>query len=148
MGSIPTPGTITSTSYARRTLENLPTAWANRGQSGKGIDVQNVERTAGCTPQRNVTMKAQADYRVVLAAKNEGLDYEDASGVYHFGLSRTGNEWQLHVPPSKGTTFERHELTSDEQARILPRITNYLSRIRWFGIFPRSYRVRVVSRPF
>jgi hypothetical protein len=93
-------------------------------------------------------MKPPSDYRVVLAAKNEGVDYMDDSGVYHFDVSQTRNEWTLIVPPSKGQKFEPHELTPDEEARILPRVTKYLSRIRWFGVFPRSYSVRIVREPF
>ena len=92
-------------------------------------------------------MKTPVDYRVVLAAKNEGVDYVDSTGVYHFGVSRNRNEWTLEVPPSKGEWFEPHELTSEEEALILPRVTKYLSRIWWFWVWPRSYHVRIVRRP-
>jgi len=66
-------------------------------------------------------MKPPSDYRVILAAKNEGVDYLDDTGV---------------------------QLTPDEEGRILSRVVKYLSRIRWPGVFPRSYSVRIVREPF
>jgi len=86
------------------------------------------------------------EFRIFLAPKNEGIEYEDASGVYRFGLSRKRGEWQLHLPGSKGEAFEEHELSQEEADRILPRIVEYLSKIWWFGVFPRSYTV-TTTRP-
>jgi hypothetical protein len=58
-------------------------------------------------------MRVAANYRVRLAPKNEGLEYQDQG----------------------------------ESGRILPRVIGFLERVKWFGIFPRSYSVRVIDRP-
>lgn len=85
------------------------------------------------------------DYTVRLVARNEGLDYVDDQGIYHFDVQLRGRQWTVRLPATKGLTFEVCEMTAQEQAKILPRVERYLSRIKWFGIFPMSYNVRVVE---
>jgi hypothetical protein len=80
-------------------------------------------------------------YRIRLASKNEGLDYEDESGFYRFNVNLRNGVWTVGLPPSKGQSFLDAELTSAESERILPRIRGYLGRIWWLGVFPRSYEV-------
>ena len=82
-------------------------------------------------------------FRVRLTAKNEGVKYTDDTGVYRFNVCLQGKEWTIFVPPSKGDEYKTHELTDEEQARILPRIIDYLKEIRWFLVFRRSYSVTV-----
>jgi hypothetical protein len=80
-------------------------------------------------------------YQILLQAKNEGLSYEDASGIYHFDISLESKTWTVHLPPSKGMKFVRHYLTFQEQELLFPRIKNYLSRIWWLGVWPVNYTV-------
>jgi len=79
--------------------------------------------------------------RIKLQARNEGLSYEDSSGLYRFKLSRRGKTWAVHLPPTKGERFEQCVLSNEERARLLPNIQSYLSRIWWFGIWPVNYSV-------
>lgn len=80
--------------------------------------------------------------RITLEAKNEGLHYEDSSGIYHFNLSRQGKTWVVHLPPSKGEAHALYSLTPQDQERIFPSIRSFLSRIWWFGIWPVRYEVK------
>ena len=82
------------------------------------------------------------DYQILLQAKNEGLRYEDASGVYRFNLSRQGKTWVVHLPPSSGETFAPYSLSPQEQELLFPRIHRFLSRIWWLGIWPVNYEVK------
>ncbi len=82
------------------------------------------------------------DYQILLQAKNEGLSYEDASGLYRFNLSRQGKSWVVHLPPSRGETFAPYSLSPQEQELLFPRIRQFLSRIWWFGIWPVNYEVK------
>ena len=81
------------------------------------------------------------DYRILLEARNEGLSYTDASGVYRFNLSRHGKTWLVHLPPTKGDASATHPLSVHEQERLFPRISKFLSRIWWLGIWPVNYEV-------
>jgi len=85
------------------------------------------------------------DYRVRFAAKNEGLRYEDPSGVYHFDLMRHEDTWVVVLPPSKEPGVASHFLSEDERGRILPRVSAFLSRIWWFGVWPSSYKVQFLG---
>jgi hypothetical protein len=85
----------------------------------------------------------EKNYKIRLAAKNEGIEYRDEDGVYRFDVVLRGNEWKLFVPGSKGENFNTYELSQVEADRILPRITLYLQRIKWFGLFGKSYSVSV-----
>jgi hypothetical protein len=80
-------------------------------------------------------------YQILLHAKNEGLSYEDASGIYHFDISLESKTWTVHLPPSKGMEFVRHDLSLQEQELLFPRIKKYLSRIWWLGVWPVDYTV-------
>ena len=62
------------------------------------------------------------DFRIRFATKNEGLRYEDPSGVYLFDLMRHENTWVVVLPPSKEPDPASYFLSSDERARILPNL--------------------------
>ena len=85
-------------------------------------------------------------YKIRLA-RNEGVEYRDAHDVYRFNLSLTGYEWTLTLPGTKGDNFETHELSKEEEARVLTRIVDYLSTIKWLGFIPVSYTVKIVREP-
>jgi hypothetical protein len=91
-------------------------------------------------------MRPVANYRVKLTAKNEGLEYRDESGTYRFNVSLRGRVWTLLLPGSRGDSYERYLMNEGERSRILPRVIGFLERVKWFGIFPRSYSVRIVER--
>ena len=103
-------------------------------------------------------MPADKEYSVVLVPRNEGVEYADSQGIYGFQVTHTSKEWTVLLPgmrreiasasSSAGGKFEPHELSADEEARILPRISKYLTRVKWFGIFPRSYCVNFVRRQY
>ena len=86
------------------------------------------------------------DYTISLAAKNEGLRYEDAADVYRFDLERQGKTWLVQLPPSKGTQYLPTTLTETEASTILPRVQTFLSRVKWLGIWPVSYQVSFVEQ--
>jgi hypothetical protein len=83
-------------------------------------------------------------HSIRLAARNEGLEYQDDLGVYRFNVHLRKGEWTVLLPCSKGDSPADHELSPEERERILPRIETFLSRIKWLGFFPRSYTVRFV----
>jgi hypothetical protein len=85
-------------------------------------------------------------YQIRLTARNEGIEYRDAVGVYRFNVMLKGKEWTLLIPGSRGNNYERYELSEEEKSLILPRIIDYLQSIKWFGLFRRSYSVRVTDR--
>lgn len=85
----------------------------------------------------------ESDYQIRLTAKNEGIEYRDAQGVYKFNVVLNGKEWVLFLPGSRGEGFELHDLSEEEKSRILPRIINFLQSIKWLGLFKRSYSVRL-----
>jgi hypothetical protein len=92
-------------------------------------------------------VRPAVNYRVRLTAKNEGLEYRDESGVYRFDVSLRDRVWTLLLPGSRGDSYERYLMDQGERSRILPRVIGFLERIKWFGIFPRSYTVRIVEGP-
>ncbi len=81
------------------------------------------------------------DYRIRLTARNEGVEYRDAQGVYRFNVVLKGKEWTLFLPGSRGESYEPHQLSEEEESRILPRVIHYLQSIKWLGFFRRSYSV-------
>ncbi len=84
------------------------------------------------------------DYRIKLTARNEGLEYVDESNVYRFNVNLKGEVWTVFLPGSRGEKFEIHELEKVEEEKILPRLSKFLSCIKWFGLFPHSYSVKFV----
>jgi hypothetical protein len=96
-------------------------------------------------------MSGAEGFRIRLTDRTEGLEYCDESGRWYFYVSLKGGVWDVILPPLHGEfdlgRQRGHELTSEERARILPRVTAYLSRIKWFGLFPRSYSIRFVPDP-
>ncbi len=85
------------------------------------------------------------DYRVTIEAKNQGVRYEDDSGIYRFDLARDGKVWRVHLPPTRGERLEVVTLSSEQRRLILPRIQKLLSRIWWFGVWPIDYTVKFVE---
>lgn len=86
------------------------------------------------------------DYRLHLAAKNEGLYYEDESGAYRFNLARCEDTWTVTIPPTKEPELAPATFSPDEEARIYSRVTSFLSRIWWLGIWPSDYKVQFAPR--
>jgi hypothetical protein len=82
---------------------------------------------------------------VKLRARNQLLRYQDASGIFHFSVARSGKQWLVHLPPSFGRGSEPHPLSPGEADRVLPRIERFLSRIWWFGVWPVRYSVSFVG---
>jgi hypothetical protein len=93
----------------------------------------------------------EATFRIRLTDRTEGLEYWDEGERFYFYVYLKGGVWDVILPPlheESGRGRQRgHELTPEERARILPRVTAHLSRIKWFGLFPRSYSVRFIPDP-
>lgn len=85
-------------------------------------------------------------YKIRLEAKNEGLLYVDENGTYRFDVSLRKNTWTVFLPGSFGDSYEQRALTDLERERVLPRLITYLEKIKWLGLFVRSYSVKVVER--
>ena len=86
-------------------------------------------------------------YKISLVARNEGVEYADENGVYHFDVSLAKGVWTIFLPGTFGIAREVKELSGQERDRILPRVREYLSKVRWLGVFTKSYQVQVVERP-
>lgn len=84
-------------------------------------------------------------YKLSLRARNQGVEYVDASGVYRFDVSLKKGVWTVHLPATFGDTYEIKVLTDGQREIMLPRIVEYLAKVRWLGLFARSYRVQVVE---
>jgi hypothetical protein len=80
------------------------------------------------------------EYSVRLVAQNEGVQYRGPEGVYEFDVSRDGREWIVFLPPVPEFRSQRDE------SQVVGRVSSALSRIWWFGIFPRRYAVRTEHR--
>jgi hypothetical protein len=65
-------------------------------------------------------------YTVRLVARNEGVEYRDQFDVYRFDVTLAGKKWTVVLPGSQGEQYATHELSDDERATILPRISKYL----------------------
>jgi len=85
-------------------------------------------------------------YKLSLAARNEGLIYVDEHGVYRFDVSLRKGLWTIYLPGSFGEACQVKVLSDEERGRIIPRVVEYLGKLRWFGLFTRHYRVQVVER--
>ena len=66
------------------------------------------------------------DYTLMLGARGAELEYRDAGGIYRFSVAARHGGWVVYLPCSKGEHHAIHELTPDEHARVVPRITAYL----------------------
>jgi hypothetical protein len=75
------------------------------------------------------------EYSIRLIARNEGLEYRDAHGVYRFQLGRDGREWILYLPPIP-------EIRDANESLVIDRVKARLSKIWWLGFFPSTYTVR------
>ncbi len=81
-------------------------------------------------------MSRQKEFSVRLVARNEGVRYRDPEGVYEFNVTRNGQEWVVFLPPVPEFRNEQDESV------VIGRVSAALSKIWWFGIFPRRYSVR------
>ena len=86
-------------------------------------------------------------YFVRLVARNEGIEYTDERDVYRFNVAFADKAWSVFLPCSKGKYYETHELTDQERAVVLPRITKYLEGRKYFGLFGPSYPVTFNPAP-
>jgi hypothetical protein len=76
-------------------------------------------------------------------ARNEGVEYQDETGIYRFNVSLKHRCWTLFLPGSRGASYESHIMDEAERNRILPRVIESLEHVKWFGLFRRSYSVRI-----
>lgn len=86
-------------------------------------------------------------FRVRLVARNEGVEYQDETGIYRFNVSLDNRRWTVSLPGSRGGSYESHLMDEAERSRILPRVIEFLEHVKWFGLFRRSYSVRIDERP-
>jgi len=77
---------------------------------------------------------------VRLVARNEGVRYRGPEGVYDFDVNRDGREWTVFLPPVPEIRDQQDE------PLVIKRISAALSRIWWFGVFPRRYAVKTEFR--
>jgi hypothetical protein len=75
-------------------------------------------------------------FSVRLIDRLEVVEYTDENHIYRFDVGKEANEWVIYLPPSR-------EMAPTDADQILRRITEYLSKRRWFWIFPRTYSVRI-----
>lgn len=96
---------------------------------------------------------AYEDYKVYLAARNEGVEYWERAGgsdqymIYRFNVGHSHGAWVVTLPPSKGGSFAPHPMTDDERMRILPRIEKFLSRASWLRFLGWRRAVKFVDGP-
>jgi hypothetical protein len=77
----------------------------------------------------------ESEFSVTLTDRTEVLEYQDKNGVFRFELGKEGREWVVYLPPSR-------DMPAADVDQVLRRITAYLSKRRWFWLFPFSYTVR------
>lgn len=87
-------------------------------------------------------------YSVRLVARNEGVEYSDEHGVYRFNVALIDGKWKVYLPGSKGENYHSHELTSEEEDTILPRVKKYLESRKYFGIIGPTYPVILERKEF
>jgi hypothetical protein len=80
------------------------------------------------------------EYSVRLVARNEGVRYRGPEGVYDFDVNLNGREWIVFLPSVPEIRNQQDE------SLVIGRVSTALSRIWWFGIFPRRYTVRTEIR--
>jgi len=87
------------------------------------------------------------NYTVRLIDRGEVIEYRDANDVYRFSGWLKDKTWRVYLPGSKGQYYEPHELTSEEQAVVLPRVRQFLESRKYFGWFGRTYPVVIEREP-
>ena len=85
-------------------------------------------------------------FTISLVARNQGVEYVDDTGRYHFDVYLSKGVWTVCLPPTFGASFETVQLTDDQRRTILPRVIEYLQVVRWFGFFKKTYRVELMDR--
>ena len=78
----------------------------------------------------------EKDFSVRLIDRTEVVEYREQNNVYRFDLGKRGKEWIVYLPPSR-------DIPRDEVDKVLNRITSYLAKRRWFGLFTCKYAVRI-----
>jgi hypothetical protein len=94
-------------------------------------------------------------YRIRLVARNEALEYRDEIGIYWFTVSLKGGTWTVYLPCHKTERSNRddpnqrkeHELDEEEQQRVMPRVTSYLSNLRWYRLSYEPQPVKIERHP-
>jgi hypothetical protein len=87
------------------------------------------------------------NYTVRLIDRGEVIEYRDVNDVYRFSGWLKDKTWRVYLPGSKGQHYEPRELTSEEQAVVLPRIRQFLESRKYFGWFGRTYSVVIEREP-
>jgi hypothetical protein len=85
-------------------------------------------------------------YQIRLTARNEGIEYRDETMLLRFNVSLRNGTWHIYLPCSRGDKYETYQLTAAEYEKVIPRIKDYLSAIKWFGFFKKKYSVEVVNK--
>lgn len=85
-------------------------------------------------------------YRARLLARNEVVEYRDGVDTYWFYTQLAGDTWTLFLPGSRGDKSRVHELDEEEVQRVIPRVTEYLTNVKWFGLFGGPYSVEIVRK--
>jgi len=85
-------------------------------------------------------------YKISLVARNEGVEYVDENGVYRFNVSLENGVWTVYLPGTFGDFHEIKVLSDEDRNRIIPRVVECLSKVRWLGFFSKSYSVQVVEQ--
>ena len=78
-------------------------------------------------------------FSVKLIDRTEAVEYREDSNTYQFDLGKEGRTWIIYLPSAPDTA-------PGDADRILARITAYLRKRWWFGVFPMTYDVRVESK--
>jgi hypothetical protein len=78
---------------------------------------------------------------------SRGIEYTDERDVYRFNVAFADKAWSVFLPCSKGKYYETHELTDQERAVVLPRITKYLEGRKYFGLIGPSCPVTFNPAP-
>ena len=85
--------------------------------------------------------------RIRLTAKNEGVIYEDCSGMsLHFNVLLKKGCWTLYLPCTRGESFEVYCMSPAERREVLSRVVGFLRNIKWMGLLPRAYEVKIVEK--
>jgi len=85
-------------------------------------------------------------YKISLVARNEGVEYVDENGVYRVNVSLANGVWTVYLPGTFGDYHEIKVLSDEERNEIISRVVEYLSKVRWLGLFSKSYSVQVVEQ--
>lgn len=86
-------------------------------------------------------------YQARLVARNEVVEYQDEVDSYWFDVKLNGRVWTIFLPGSRGDKSRVHELDEEEFHRVIPRLREYLSSIKWLGLFGGPFEVEIKRAP-